>query len=186
MAPIAFLQAALNGSRIHPATPRTPDEIAAEAQAAVSAGAQSLHLHPYDTEGCETLDAKACALAIRAVREVCPGVSISLSTSAEIEADPHRRLDLIREWSELPDLVTANQGETGIEELCELMFTRGIGVEAGLLSAEDAQLFVTSGLAPYCRRVMIEPLDADPERALDHASRIVNGGAKIGHWAAQK
>ena len=46
-----LLQAALNGDREHPATPRTPEEIAAEARAAVDAGAASLHLHPYDGDG---------------------------------------------------------------------------------------------------------------------------------------
>ena len=63
-----FLQAALNGDRVHPAAPRTPEQLAAEAQAAVGAGAESLHLHPYDANGRETLDADACAKAIRAVR----------------------------------------------------------------------------------------------------------------------
>ena len=38
-----LLQAALNGDRDHPAAPRTPDELAAEARAAVGAGASSLH-----------------------------------------------------------------------------------------------------------------------------------------------
>src|SRR5919107_6156816 len=52
-----LLQAALNGDRDHPAAPRTPDELAAEARAAVGAGARSLHLHPYDERGRETLEA---------------------------------------------------------------------------------------------------------------------------------
>jgi hypothetical protein len=52
--PVAYppvLQAALNGDRVHPATPHSPAEIAAEAKAAVAAGAQSVHLHPYGRDG---------------------------------------------------------------------------------------------------------------------------------------
>jgi uncharacterized protein (DUF849 family) len=36
-----FLQAALNGDRVHPSAPRTPEQMAIEARAAVAAGAQS-------------------------------------------------------------------------------------------------------------------------------------------------
>jgi uncharacterized protein (DUF849 family) len=68
-----LLQAALNGGRDHPATPHAPGEIAAEARAAVAAGARSLHLHPYDGQGRETLAAEPCAAALRAVRAACPG-----------------------------------------------------------------------------------------------------------------
>lgn len=144
------LQAALNGDREHPATPRTPEELAAEARAAVRAGAGSLHLHPYDEHGHETLAAEPCAEALLAVRSACPGIPISLSTSAAIETDPERRHALIAVWMEIPDLVTANMGEEGILELCELLIGRGIGIEAGLLSLADAHDFVALGLARRC------------------------------------
>ena len=122
-----MLQACLNGSRTdaeHPAIPRTPDELAAEGRASVDAGARVLHLHPYD-DGAETLAAEPCAAALRAVHAACPGIPISLSTSADIEADPQRRLELVAGWTELPELVTANQGEPGILELCEHLLARG-------------------------------------------------------------
>ena len=76
-----LLEAALNGDRDHPATPRTPAQLAAEARSAVEAGARALHFHPYDGAS-ETLAAEPCAAALRAVREACPGVPISLSPSA--------------------------------------------------------------------------------------------------------
>lgn len=167
-----YLQAALNGDRDHPAAPRTPEELARDAHLTVAAGAQSLHLHAYDEHGSETLAAGPCAAALRAVRVVCPGVPISLTTSASIEPDPARRLALIAEWVELPDLVTANMGEAGILDLCELLLARGIGIEAGLLSLNDARLFVASGIAPRCVRAMVEPLDADPDEAVAHAAAI--------------
>jgi uncharacterized protein (DUF849 family) len=163
------LLACLNGDREHPAAPRTPSQLAAEARAAVAAGAISVHLHPYDDKGLMTLEAQPCAEAIQAVRAACPGIPISLSTSAAIEADPERRHALVAAWTVLPELVTANQGEAGIVELCELLLERGIGIEAGLLALDDARAFVASGLAPRCVRVLLEPLDADPDAAVAHA-----------------
>lgn len=47
-----------------------------------------------------------------------------------------------------------------------------MGIEAGLLSIDDARAFVRSGLADRCRRVLIEPLDTDPEVALQHAAAM--------------
>jgi uncharacterized protein (DUF849 family) len=132
-----MLEAALNGDRDHPALPRTPEELAAEGRAAVDSGALVLHLHPYDDDGRQTLAAEPCAAALRAVRGACPTTPVSLSTSADIEPDPERRMASIAAWTELPELVTANQGEEGagsasrraccrstthIQELCELLF----------------------------------------------------------------
>jgi uncharacterized protein (DUF849 family) len=167
-----LLQAALNGDREHPAVPRTPEELAAEGRAAVDAGARVLHLHPYDADGRQTLDAEPCAAAIRAVRATCPGIPISLSTSAEIEPDPERRRALVAAWTELPELVTANQGEDGIVELCELLIACGVGIEAGLLSLEDAHTFVGSGLADRCVRAMVEPLGENPDAAVEEAAAM--------------
>ena len=194
-----MLQAALNGDRDHPALPRTPAELAAEGRAAVAAGALVLHLHPYDDDGRQTLAAEPCAAALRAVRAACPGTPISLSTSAEIEPDPERRHALIASWTELPELVTANQGEDGIDELCELLFERAIGVEAGLLSLDDAQRFVAAGIAERCARVLIEPLDTSPEDATAHAAAMeaalaeadvrleqVHHGDGIASWAVNR
>ena len=167
-----LLSAAINGGREHPATPRTPEAIAAEARAAVAAGAVSVHLHPYDADGRQTLAADPTAATLRAVRAACPGVPISLSTSSAIEPDPQKRHALVAAWTELPELITANQGEEGIVELCALVLERGVGIEAGLLSVADAQGFVASGLAPRCTRAMVEPLDAEPEAATAHGARI--------------
>ncbi len=142
-----FLQAALNGDRIHPAAPRTPTAIAEAARAAVDAGAQSVHVHAFDDVGRETLDGAACAKVLRAIRALCPETLISLTTSAAIVEDLRKRFCIVEAWEEIPDLVTVNQGEPGIAELSELLLSRGVGIEAGLLSIEDARAFVLSGLA---------------------------------------
>ncbi len=194
-----LLQAALNGDRDHPAVPRTPEELAAEARASVDAGARVLHLHPYDAEGRQSFDAEPCAAAIRAVHAVCPGIPISLSTSAAIEGDMQRRYTQVAGWTDLPDLVTANQGESGILDLCKLLIGRGVGIEAGLLSLADAETFVASGLAPRCVRALIEPLDAEPDVAVANAEAMertltdagitleqVHHGDGIASWAVNR
>ncbi len=57
-----LIKACLNGGATraeHPSVPQTPDELAAEASAAVSTGAGAVHLHPRDASGAETLDPDA-------------------------------------------------------------------------------------------------------------------------------
>ena len=56
-----------------------------------------------------------------------------------------------------------------------IMFSDHYWVEAAItlgLSIEDARAFVRSGLAGRCRRVLIEPLDAHPDAAVQHAARM--------------
>lgn len=175
-----FLQAALNGDSIHPAAPRTPAAIAEAARAAVDARAQSVHVHAFDDAGLETLEGAACAKVLRAIRVRCPETPISLTTSAAIVGDPGERFRIVEAWREMPDLVTANQGEPGIVELCELLLSRGVGIEAGLLTTQDARAFVHSGLASRCRRVLIEPLDADSDVAVHHAAEMEDIVASAG------
>lgn len=193
---------ALNGARTadeHPAIPRTPDELAEAGQAAVEAGAELIHLHAYDEQGVETLAAGPCADALRAVRASCPGIPISMTTWAGLAPDPWRRIELIASWTELPDVVTANQGEAGILELCAYLVSRGIGIEAGLLSLADAQAFVRAGITERCARVLVEPLDAHPARAVAHAAAMedvlsaagitlgqVHHGDGVASWAVNK
>lgn len=196
-----MLQAALNGGRTreeHPAIPRAPEELAREARAAFEAGAEVVHVHPYDG-GRETLAAAAVAATLQAIRTLVPGLAVSLTTSAGVEPDPERRLRLVAAWHELPDLVTANMGEDGIVPLCHLLLERGVGIEAGLLAPSDAEAFVASRLAPHCARVLIEPLAADEEEALADAEAMeatvvgagialeqVHHGDGIASWAVNR
>lgn len=193
-----MLQAALNGAREHPGVPRTPQELAVAALAAVAAGAHVVHIHAFEGDR-ETLAPDACAAAVVAVRAACPGVPISLTTSAEIVADPAERLKLVGAWTELPELVTVNQGEAGVAELCELLVERGVGIEAGLLALSDAEAFARSGLADSCVRVLVEPLDEDPAVAVEHAAAMeavldaaeitlpqVHHGDGIASWAVNE
>jgi uncharacterized protein (DUF849 family) len=180
---MTFVQAALNGDRNHPAVPKTPGQIAHDTRAAVDAGAHSVHVRAFDSNGNETLDSSSCARVLEAIRLLCPGVPVSLTTSASIEPDPDKRLSLIRSWVKLPDLVTINQGEEGILQLSEWLLLKGVGIEAGLLSVEDALKFAAWPLRYRCRRVLIEPLDLDINLALRNAAKmeeiVVNAGIEL-------
>jgi hypothetical protein len=74
-----------------------------------------------------------------------------------------------------------------------------VGIEAGLLSLADADIFVRAGIAPRCARALIEPLDPDPDDAVAHAERIervlsqggvqlqqVHHGDGIASWAVNR
>jgi uncharacterized protein (DUF849 family) len=166
------LQGALNGARRpdeHPALPLTPEQLAADARAVVEEGARSLHFHPRDASGAESLAPADVAAALTAVRAAVPGIEISLSTGLWIAGA--RRLDLIAAWTELPDLVSINLSEPGWQEVAALVTSRGIGVEAGLATTEDADALVASGLRPA--RVLVEIDD----EAIDDPSAVAAAAA---------
>ena len=100
-----WLQACLNGSRTstqHPAVPLTPAALAADARRTREAGAASLHVHPRDKAGLESLAPDVVAATLTAIREACPGLEVGISTAAYIEPDLPLRLDLIDAWTALP------------------------------------------------------------------------------------
>ncbi|HKV45052.1 MAG TPA: 3-keto-5-aminohexanoate cleavage protein [bacterium] len=170
-----LVKACLNGSRTrteHPGIPLTADELAAEGQRAVAAGAGALHVHPRRPDGTESLDPTVCGLAIQRIRARCPGVPVGLSTGGWIERDASRRLVQVSAWTELPDFVSVNFSEPGVAELCQLLADRKIGVEAGLASGGDAERFVRSGLDRRCLRVLLEPGPQQAEDALSLTAEI--------------
>ena len=133
---ISVLQACLNGARApgeHPALPLTPAQLAADARACVAAGARSLHMHPRDASGAESLDADDIAAALWAVRAAVPGVE-DLAVDRAVDRGRRRQAPAgtDRGWTEQPDLVSLNLSEPGWEELAALLAERGIGVEARL------------------------------------------------------
>jgi uncharacterized protein (DUF849 family) len=175
------LQLALNGDTTHPAMPRTADEIARDAAACVAAGATLLHLHAFDDDGTESLAPGPVGRMLRAVRSACPGIPLNVTTFAAIVPDPRERLALVSSWTELPDLVAANQGEDGIDEISEVLARRGVGVEACVLSAADAHRFADAGRHDRFVRVVVEPLleDVDDALALDAEMESLIDGAGI-------
>jgi uncharacterized protein (DUF849 family) len=184
------IQACLNGNRApdeHPALPVTPEQLGRDARATVGAGAGSLHVHPRDASGAETLEPVDVAAAVHAIRVASPRTELSLSTGLWIAGgDAAARLRAISAWTERPDLCSVNFSEPGWEELIALLVERGIEVEAGLWSVEDAEALAGSGLVESwgagsrgrgrrhlpVRRVLVEPHDASPEDAVARAAAI--------------
>src|SRR3954453_12838788 len=162
-----LLQAALNGpvtKADHPATPITGDELARDARACVEAGAGAIHLHPRDGDGQESLHADVVDAVVRQVRAAC-GVPLGVSTGAWIEPDLRRRLALISEWTE-PDYASVNVSEEGAFEVIRALKERGIGVEAGVWTPQDAQALNEANVADTLTRILIEPVEADPATAV--------------------
>ena len=160
------LQAALNGDRTkeeHAAVPVSVEELARDAAACVAAGARAIHLHPRDPEGRETLDAGVVDEVVRDVRGAC-GVPVGVTTSAEIEPDPGRRIAVVKAWRE-PDYTSVNLSEPGATELMEILAGIGVGIEAGVWTVEDAERLAASGLGGRLARVLVEPVEAAAEDA---------------------
>lgn len=164
-----WIKACLNGSRRpgdHPALPLTPAELAEDAARVVAAGAAAVHIHVRDEDGAQTMDDAHIAAALRAIRARQPGVAVGITTGAWIEQDLERRLALARAWSELPDFASVNFSEDGAAEFAQLLLERGVGIEAGLWTVEDARTLVASGLHDRCTRLLLEPREREPDAAL--------------------
>jgi uncharacterized protein (DUF849 family) len=172
--PDRLLQAALNGDRdkaAHPATPVYVEELERDASACVAAGARAIHIHPRDPEGRQTLEAMAVDGVVARVRDAC-GVPVGVSTSAEIEPDPERRLRLVGAWRE-PDYTSVNLSEPGAPELIEVLVEIGVGVEAGVCTVEDTERLAACGLGARVSRILVEPGELQLEGSQDEATRAL-------------
>jgi uncharacterized protein (DUF849 family) len=138
--------------------PVTPAEVARDA---AEAGADVVHVHVRREDGEQSLAASDVAATLLAVRGAV-GVPVGVTTGAWIVSGD-ARLELVREWTELPDFASVNFSEDGAEELAGVLRSRGVGVEAGLWTASDAARLVESGLAVDCVRLLFEPMDEDLE-----------------------
>jgi uncharacterized protein (DUF849 family) len=182
-----MIQACLNGPRAS-GVPVTPEQLAADAAACVAEGAESLHLHVRDGSGVESLDPRDVAATLAAVRQAAPGVEVSLSTGLWITGDVARRYELVAAWESTPELVSLNLAEEGWQRLAALLTERGIGIEAGLATTEDAEALVASDLAPH--RVLVEvdggvaqaqAIDDVLDRA-NHAAPRLHHGYGVATW----
>jgi uncharacterized protein (DUF849 family) len=157
-----LIKAAINGTRTraeHHGVPLTAQEQAAEAAAAVAAGARAIHVHVRDSHGRETLAADDVARALEAIRASCHGIPVGVSTGAWIEPDASGRLTVVRSWKVRPDFASVNVHEQGALDLMRLLLDLGVGVEAGVWNAKAARTLRDSDLADQCLRVLIEPAE---------------------------
>ncbi len=170
-----LIKAAINGERTrgeHPAIPLEPDELAQAARESIAAGAGAIHFHARSKDGRESLYGSDVARALEAMRSAIPGAPLGVSTGAWILPDTRIRHETVARWSLLPDFASVNFKEEGAAALAELLLSRGIGVEAGLSDVRAADVFVASGLATGCLRVLLEPQEQVTEAALQTAESI--------------
>ena len=171
-----IIQACINGARpasFHPALPTTPDAIAADAAAAVAAGAHEVHLHVRDASGAETLAPATVEHVLRLVRARVPGTLVGISTGAWIERDDDRRLAHIGAWPVRPDYAGVNFNEPGAPGLFERLFRCAIPVEAGLATVADAERMIRLQLGERAWRHAIEIGEQDRAAAIAQAEAIL-------------
>jgi uncharacterized protein (DUF849 family) len=121
----------------------------------------------------ESLAAADVGAVLQAVREACPGIPVSVSTAAWIEPDLRDRLSMLESWTLLPDFASVNLSEDGALAIVDLLNERGVGVEAGVWSVDDARILLDKGLDDACARVLVEvEAESDPDAAVRLASAI--------------
>jgi uncharacterized protein (DUF849 family) len=156
-----MIQCALNGSYTredHPAVPVTLEQLVADSVACQAAGAPSVHLHPRrPPDGTETLAAEVHDAVVAAIGRAVPGLEISCSTQEDIDlGGTPDRIAAVRAWTTPPDLVSLNLSEDGSIELGTALLERGIGIEAGVFTLEDADRLVAAPWARDVHRVLVE------------------------------
>jgi uncharacterized protein (DUF849 family) len=170
-----LIKACLNGSRKpehHEALPLSPSALANDASECQLVGAGAVHVHPRGMGGRETLEPDACAAAIEAIRDLCPGLPVGLTTGHWIVGNNARRLASVDRWTVLPDFCSVNVAEPGTDELRDLLLAKGVAIEAGLSSLADARLFVASPFRERCLRVLIEIEPGGPDDPVKSAAAI--------------
>jgi uncharacterized protein (DUF849 family) len=169
----------------HPAVPRTPGELAADAIAVRRAGAFAVHVHPRDAKGGETLNADACDAVVAAIRKAVRGMPIGLSTAESIERDPFARAAAVKAWRRPPDFVSVNLSELGWAGIVRASLRAGIGVEAGLSTQADAEELAGSPFAHQLVRALVE-VDGGPEDACAISQLIPAGVPQLWHGHGQQ
>ncbi|GAA2958854.1 3-keto-5-aminohexanoate cleavage protein [Streptomyces flavovirens] len=144
----------------------------------MAAGAGSVHVHPRDEEGHESLDVHWVERAVRAVRQACPGLPVGVSTGLWMcGGDAAARRDTVLKWAtaqDRPDFASVNLSEAGFEDLVEILTEMNVGVEAGVWSERDALTLLGGSHAHSCVRVLVELIDLPPAEALLRADRILD------------
>ena len=179
-----MIQACLNGGRgldAAPAVPVTPGALAADASAAVAAGAACLHIHPRAEDGSETLAPGAVGAALEAVRETVPGVPVGVGTGAWIAPGGRARHTHIRGWQVRPDHASVNLSEADAPEVVALLAGLGVAVEAGIWSVADAGRFAAEIDPGHCLRVLVEVPDLPEAEARAEADAVLGALGAAGN-----
>jgi uncharacterized protein (DUF849 family) len=174
------LQAVLNGSRpedAHPALPVLARHLARDARAVARLGVSSVHVHPRDPHGQETIDPVHVGDAVALMRQEAPVMEIGVTTGRWIQPDPRKRIEAVLAWGRLgvgkPDVCSVNVHEKGWIDVCNAAASVGIGVELGVWTSGDAVTLRQQGVPPSTVRVLAESTVTDPETAVAEAVRIL-------------
>ena len=174
------IKACLNGRRDradHPGVPVTAAQVAGAAAAAVSAGAEAVHVHPRDSDGWESLRSSDVGATVAAILAASPGVPVGVTTGLWVTGgDVVARRDDIADWADLlslqrPDFASVNLSEPGWQELLAILDEAGIAAEAGVWSVADADA-VASADADWLR-ILVEVADAPAMVATERADEIL-------------
>ncbi|MGD9478435.1 3-keto-5-aminohexanoate cleavage protein [Shinella sp. G-2] len=171
-----IVQACLNGARptgYHPRLPTSAAALAEEGASCILAGAAELHVHPRGPDGRESL--LAVDDTISALRGACPGSLVGVSTGAWIEDDETRTREYISRWSRLPDYASVNLSEPDAPAIIALLDRMGVGVEAGLSCAADAERLVS---LPDCQRTFRILIEIE-EQTIARADAIADAIATV-------
>ncbi|WP_078944588.1 3-keto-5-aminohexanoate cleavage protein [Streptomyces flavochromogenes] len=177
-----MLQVCLNGARgpgDSAAVPMSPESLAESAARAVAAGAGEVRVHPRTPCGGTSLSPRVLGPVLSSVRAAV-GRGVRVTTAAAAEPDTGRRVERIRSWAVLPDLVSVDWHEPGAEDAATALLERGIRVEAGLWARTDGQeRFARSPLAPRVRRVLVKVPYPLPGSGAEAASRSFLSGLEL-------
>jgi uncharacterized protein (DUF849 family) len=185
-----LIQACLNGATTraeHPAVPLTPAELGADARAAALAGAESVHVHPRDQSGAQTLTPGRVLEAVAAVR-AATGLPVGVTTGIwTVDGDTARRLSLVGKWTgqDRPDFASINVNEPDTDALADLLTSLGIEIEAGVWTVEDARLLAASTFGDRVVRVLLEPVDRSSSAAVATAAEASAELIRLGIGAPQ-
>lgn len=168
-----LLKVALNGARPKAENqniPQTIEEIAARVKDVFNFGYSVFHIHCYNKQGIESLVPEDVEKLVTSVKQISPDIQIGISTGDWIEPDLKKRIQHINNWNVVPDFVSVNMIEDNVHDICNALIKKGVLIEAGLNELLAAEIFINSGIEPYCTRILIEP----ESEILDEAIKTVN------------
>jgi uncharacterized protein (DUF849 family) len=176
------LQCCPNGARpigAYPAVPVSPRHLARDARAVSALGVVSVHVHPRDADGRESLAAGTVGAVTSAIRDAAPRTEIGVTTARWVEPDPGTRVEIIGQWGRLPtqarpDVASVNVHEPGWRRVCAALNAVDIGVELGVWTSGDAVQLKQAGLPRGTVRVVAEVTVTEPDVAVAEAKRILS------------
>ncbi|MFD5558438.1 MULTISPECIES: 3-keto-5-aminohexanoate cleavage protein [unclassified Streptomyces] len=167
-----LLKAAVNGGRSQaeqPTVPVTAAEIAADTVAVLAAGADVVHFHVRTPDGGQTIRPDALAEVLSAIRGAAPDAVVGTTTGLWTCSGPVERYDLVKAWEVLPDFASVAFSEEGAAETARLVLDRGMVLESAVWTRDDVPRLLDSPTLHDNVRILIEPVEEDPVRAVAEA-----------------